>query len=97
MLKSPAHPGEIIRDDILPAFGLTVAAAARVLDITRPNLTRVLQGHAALSHELALKIEKAFGVDAELLAAMQSRYDMARARERADQITAGIERQAVAA
>lgn len=97
MLKNPAHPGEIIRDDILPAYGLSVAAAARVLHITRANLTRVLNGDAALSHELALKIEKAFGTDAGLMTAVQNQYDLAQARRRAEEITAGVERQKVAA
>lgn len=97
MLTNPAHPGEIIRDDILPHYGLTVTAGARVLNITRANLTRVLNGDAALSHDLALKIERAFGTDAGLLTAMQNQYDLAAARRDGDRITAGIERQTLPA
>lgn len=97
MMKNPSHPGEIILEDTLPAYGHTIASAARVLGITRANLDRVLKGKASLSHELALKIEKAFGVSAELMTAVQNNYDLAQARKRADEITAGIERQKLAA
>ena len=93
MLADPAHPGELLKSDVLPAFGLNITRAAEVLKITRANLTRVLDGKAALSHDLALKVEKAFGVSAELLTAMQNNFDLAEARRRADQITAGVERQ----
>lgn len=96
MLINPAHPGELIRSEILPAYGLTVSAAADVLNITRANLTRVLDGKAALTHELALKIETAFGTAADLLTSMQNQFDLARARERAAEITAGVERQTLA-
>lgn len=92
-LKNPSHPGEIVADEVLPAFGLSVAAAARVLQMPRPNLANILAGKAGLSHAVALKIEKAFGVDAGLLTSMQNAWDLARARENADAITAGIERQ----
>ena len=92
-MLNPAHPGELIRSEILPAYGLTVARAAQVLRITRPNLTRVLDGKAALTHDLALKIEDAFGVSAELLTGMQNQHDLARARAREAEVTAGVERQ----
>jgi addiction module HigA family antidote len=97
IMKNPSHPGELVLEDILPHYGLNIAAAARVLGITRANLDRVLKGKAALSHELALKIEKAFGTDAALLTAMQNQYDLAQARLRQEEITAGVERQKVAA
>lgn len=92
-LKNPSHPGEIIADEVLPAFGLSVAAAARVLRMPRPNLANILAGKAGLSHAVALKIEKAFKVDAGLLTAMQNAWDLARARESADRITDGVEPQ----
>lgn len=92
-LKNPSHPGEVILDEVLPAFGLSVAAAARVLQMPRPNLANILAGKAGLSHAVALKIEKAFGVDAGLLTAMQNAWDLARARETGAHLTAGIQRQ----
>lgn len=93
MLKNPTHPGELIANETLPYYGLKVAPAARVLKISRVNLHRVLTGQASLTHELALKIEAAFGVDAELLTSMQNQYDLARARARSAEITEGVERQ----
>lgn len=93
MLTNPSHPGELIRDEILPAYGLSKTAAAVALAITRANLHRVLEGQAALSPELALKIEKAFGTSAQLLMAMQANHDLAAARRDFDTVTAGVERQ----
>lgn len=81
-IPNPAHPGELIEQDILPHFGLTVSAAAERLRITRPNLTRVLKGQAELSAELAAKIEAAFGVDPLLLLNMQAAWNLAQVRQR---------------
>lgn len=89
---SPAHPGELIRDEILPAFGLNVVQAADALKVARPGFNNMLNGHRALSHEMALKIEAAFGVDAEMLVSMQTNYDLAEARAKAKAITAGVRR-----
>ncbi len=89
-LVSPAHPGEIVRADILPAFGLSVVEAAEVLKVARPGFNTMLNGKRALTHEMALKLEAAFGVSAELLTSAQNEYDLAQARARAPQIVAGI-------
>lgn len=97
LLKNPSHPGEIIRDETLPHFGLSVSAAARILRHDRASLHKVLNGDSALTPELALKIEKAFGVDAGLMLNVQANWELARARRAADRITAGIERQTVPA
>lgn len=95
-MLNPAHPGELIRDEVLPSYGLSVAAAARVLKMPRPNLHNVLNTKANVTPAIALKIEAAFGVSAELLANMQSQWDLAQARKLGDQLTAGIERQVLA-
>lgn len=92
MLKNPSHPGEIVRD-ALPSFRLSVAGAARVLNMPRPNLSNILDGKATLTHAVALKIEKAFGISAELLTAMQNNHSLAEARKRVDELTAGVEAQ----
>lgn len=89
---SPAHPGELIREEILPAFGLNVAQAAEALGVARPGFNNMINGHRALSHEMALKIEAAFGVDAEMLVNLQTNYDLAQARAHAAEITAGVRR-----
>lgn len=76
----PPHPGIYVRNKVLPN-GMTVTAAARALKIGRPALSRFLSGKAALSRELAHRIEKVFGVSAERLLRLQGTYDAGAARE----------------
>ena len=85
-IKNPPHPGEFIRTEIVEAAGLTVTAAAAALRVSRPTLSSLLNGKASLSGDMALRIEKAFGVRMETLMRMQSSYDIARARRRGGQI-----------
>lgn len=84
-MYSPPHPGLTLRDDILPALGITVTAAAEQLGVTRAALSRVLNAKAAISPEMALKIEAWLGVenggDASVWLAQQSAYDLWRARK----------------
>jgi addiction module HigA family antidote len=84
-MHNPPHPGEILRDDVLPALDLSVTAAARDLGVTRAALSRVLHGHAGISPEMALRIERWLGVErggrAEVWAGMQLDYDLWRARQ----------------
>jgi len=83
-MHNPPHPGEILRADVLPGLGLTVTEAARQLGVTRTALSRVLNGRAALSVDMALRIERWLGVDnggrAELWAGLQTDHDLWRAR-----------------
>lgn len=60
---NPPHPGETLREDVLPALGLTVTDAAAQLGVTRAALSRVLNGHAAISPEMALRLEGWLGVE----------------------------------
>ncbi|MBB1161491.1 HigA family addiction module antitoxin [Aquariibacter albus] len=73
------HPGAILREDVLPALGLTVTEAAAQLDVTRATLSRVLNGRAAVSPEMALRIEawlgRDRGGDAGLWLRMQANFD----------------------
>lgn len=85
MLRPP-HPGEIIRHEVLEPLGLTVSAAAKALGVTRPALSNMLNARAALSPEMALRIEKAFGPKMEHLMQMQLAYDIAETRSRAASI-----------
>jgi antitoxin HigA-1 len=85
-MKNPPHPGEIIRDEIIEALGLTVTSAAELLGVRRATLSDVTNGKASLSAEMALRLEKAFGVSMDLLLKMQAGYDAAQARMRGDQI-----------
>ncbi len=90
-MHSPAHPGEMIREEVLNPLGLDVTKSAAVLGVTRPALSRVLNEKAALSPEMALRIEKAFGPKADHLMRIQLAYDMARARENAGQLQVSTE------
>jgi antitoxin HigA-1 len=89
---NPVHPGTLLREEVLKANGLTQAQVATRLRVTQANLNRVVTGKAALSIELALKVEKAFGISADLLVRMQAGYDLAQARGHVGDITAGVDR-----
>lgn len=56
-MYNPPHPGETLREDVLPALGLSVSEAARQLGVSRVSLSRVLHGHAAISVDLARRLE----------------------------------------
>jgi antitoxin HigA-1 len=83
---SPPHPGEFIRDEILEELGLKVGEAAKVLDVRRATLSDLVNGKAALSAEMALRIEKAFGVDMNMLLQMQAWHEAHAMRRHSDQI-----------
>jgi len=85
-MKNPPHPGEIIRGEIIEALGLTVTSAADILGVRRATLSDVTNGKASVSAEMALRLEKAFGVSMDLLLKMQAGYDAAQARMHGDQI-----------
>ena len=85
-MYNPPHPGETLREDVLPALGLTVTQAAKQLGITRPALSRVLNEHAAISPEMALRIEAWLGVErggrADVWLSGQAAYDLWKARKK---------------
>ena len=83
---SPPHPGEFIRDEILDELNLSVSQAADVLGVRRATVSDLVNGNAALSPEMALRIEKAFGVDMETLLRMQAWHDAHAMRRRAGEI-----------
>jgi len=85
-MKHPAHPGAFLKSEILEALELSVTDAAKALGVTRPALSALLNGRAALSSEMALRIEKAFGLSMETLMRMQNSFDIAEARRRAGDI-----------
>lgn len=85
-MKSPVHPGGFVKHEIIERHGLSVTDAARVLGVTRPALSALLEERASLSPEMALRIEKAFGVSMDTLMRMQTSYDIAQARKREGEI-----------
>ena len=84
---TPSHPGEFVRMEIFEALGLNVTQAAEILGVRRATLSDLLNGNAALSPEMALRIEKAFGVSMDMLLRMQAWHDASRMRARADDIS----------
>jgi addiction module HigA family antidote len=85
LMHNPPHPGETLREDILPALGLTVTDAAAQLGVTRAALSRVLNARAAISPEMALRLEAWLGVEnggrADLWVAQQAAFDLWQARK----------------
>jgi len=84
-MYNPPHPGETLREDVLPALGLSVTDAAEQLGVTRAALSRVLHGRAAISPEMALRLELWLGIEhggrADTWVAQQAAYDLWKARK----------------
>ncbi len=80
-MKNPPHPGALLREDVLALLGLSVSEAATRLGMSRVALSRVLNGHAAISPDLAVRLEFAGVSTARAWLAMQANYDLARAMQ----------------
>lgn len=85
-MKSPVHPGSFVKSEIIEPLDLTVTAAAKALGVTRATLSTLLNEHTSLSPEMALRIEKAFGVSMDTLMRMQNSYDIVMTRKRENEI-----------
>ena len=85
-LHNPPHPGQTLREDVLPALNLSVTEAAEQLGVARPTLSKVLNGKAAISPEMALRLEKWLGIEnggrADIWLAEQTAFDLWHAREK---------------
>ena len=85
-LHNPPHPGQTLREDVLPALNLSVTEAAEQLGVARPTLSKVLNGKAAISPEMALRLEKWLGIEnggrADIWLAKQTAFDLWQAREK---------------
>jgi len=79
---TPTHPGEILRDDVLPALEMSVAEAAQALNVSRQTLHRILAGTMAVSPEMAVRLGKFCGNGPELWLRMQAAYDLWHAEKR---------------
>ena len=82
----PPHPGHSVRENCLEPLGLSVTEAARVLGVARHTLSRVLNGRAGISPEMAIRLEKAGWSNAEFWLRRQTTYDLVQARRREDGI-----------
>jgi addiction module HigA family antidote len=84
-MKNPAYPGLLLKDD-LDALGLSVAEAAKGLGVTRQQLYNVINGRSSISPEMAIRLEKGIGGNADHWLRMQAAYDLAQLRKRDDPI-----------
>jgi len=93
-MKNPPHPGRSIKDACLEPLELSVTEGAEVLGVARHTLSRLINGQAGISPEMAIRLEKAFGGSADSWLRMQAAYDLAQARRHEDEID--VERYATA-
>jgi len=85
-MAKPSHPGQFIRMEIIEPLGLSVTEAAKVLGVSRPTLSTLLNRRSSLSPEMGLRMEKAFGVKMDTLLRMQMAFEIAEARKREGEI-----------
>lgn len=81
-MMRPSHPGQFIKMEVVGLLGLSVTDAAKALGVTRPALSALLNCRAALSPEMALRIEKAFGPKMDTLLRMQTSFEIYETRKR---------------
>ena len=86
VMKNPPHPGRSIKDACLDPLGLTVTEGARVLDVARHTLSRLINAQAGISPDMAIRLEKAFGSSADVWLRMQAAYDLVQARTHENRI-----------
>jgi addiction module HigA family antidote len=85
-MKTPPHPGRIVRQECLEPLDLTVTEAARLLAVNRNTLNNLVNERSGISPEMAVRLSKAFGSTARIWLAMQMEYDLAQAEAKADSI-----------
>ena len=83
---TPSHPGDFIRTEVIEELGLSMTRAAQILGVRRATLSALLNGRASLSPGMALRIEKAFDVNMDMLLRMQAWWDASQMRARANEI-----------
>ena len=89
-MKSPVHPGRIVREDCLPELGVSVGEAATMLGVSRQTLDKIINGRGGVTPDMAIRFEKVFGSSADTWLRMQLAYDLAQAREREAEIVATL-------
>ncbi len=88
-MKNPPHPGRLVKSAGLETVGLTVTEGAKVLGVSRPTLSSLINATAGISPEMAIRLEKAFGSTADAWLRMQAAFDLAQARREASAIKVG--------
>lgn len=84
-MKNPVHPGELVAAN-LDEIGLSVAEAAKAIGVTRQQLYNIINGKSAVTPEMAVRFEKAFGGSADMWLRMQAAHDLAKLRQREGEI-----------
>lgn len=85
-MKNPPHPGLSVRLNCLEPVGLSVTEGAKALGVSRTTLSRLINGQAGISPEMAIRLAKAFGATPDIWMRMQAAYDLAQARQHEDEI-----------
>jgi addiction module HigA family antidote len=85
-MKIPPHPGLSVRHDCIEPLGLTITEAAEILGVTRQTLNNLVNGKSGVSVDMAIRLGKAFGGDAETWLQLQMAYDLAQARQHEGEI-----------
>ena len=82
MLKNHPHPGELLREDVLVPLGIEVTDAAHRLGMSRTSLSRVINGRAGISPDLAIRLERACVSTARFWMTLQTNYELSQAEQR---------------
>jgi addiction module HigA family antidote len=90
MMKNPPHPGELLREDVLQPLGIEVTEAAQRLGVSRTTLSRVINGRAGVSPDLAIRLERAGVSTARFWMTLQANYELAQAEQRQQPKVAGF-------
>lgn len=85
-MKNPPHPGLSVRLNCLDPFSLSVTEGAKILGVSRTTLSRLIDGQAGISPDMAIRLAKAFGATPDIWIRMQAAYDLAEARRHENQI-----------
>lgn len=85
-MKNPPHPGQSVRHDCLEPLGLSITEGARILGVSRKQLSAVVNGSAGISPAMAIRLDKAFGGGAATWLRLQAAHDLARAMKHADRL-----------
>jgi addiction module HigA family antidote len=85
-MKNPSHPGDLVWFGILEPLEITVTKAAEMLGVRRATLSDIINGKASLSAEMAIRLQKAFGIDAATLLRVQNQHDLAQVRKHEKEI-----------
>lgn len=80
-MKNPVHPGRLVRSACLAPLGLNITQAAKILDVTRLTISKIVNQKSGISPDMAIRLSKAFGSTPETWLAMQTAFDLAQARK----------------